>query len=284
VLPSRVAGATRPDAALDLALRLRCPRRAGVDVEAQRLREAAVRRVDLAPGPSTARHRGLLVVHAHCRRHPAKALERAHVALLPRELVLARRPDRRRSPRVAQPQVERVQVDLLASDPHAAVLSPVGLSLRARRGLHAPASSDRRLRKVLAHVPLHRPQAARIAVLGDQPVVQRRQVGAFAGTHPFRDHRRPGRRLVRLPAPAVHRCLRGPRHVVAHRALRHRQHPGDLRVRNALPLQRRDRHPTPPVELGHRRGLPGGNAPRRQVRRDTLVDLGVALARKVGVA
>jgi hypothetical protein len=62
VLTARVGAAVRQDAALDLALGLRRARRARVDVEAQRLREAAVRRVDLAPGAGATRDRGLLVV------------------------------------------------------------------------------------------------------------------------------------------------------------------------------------------------------------------------------
>ena len=73
VLAPRVGSAVREDAALDLALGLRRVRRARVDVEAQRLREAAVRGVDLAPGAGAARDGGLLVVDPH---HPGAGTPR----------------------------------------------------------------------------------------------------------------------------------------------------------------------------------------------------------------
>ena len=130
---------------------------------------------------------------------------------------------------------------------------PVHLRLRPGRRLDPPPRPDRRRRVGAPPVPLHRAQAAVIAMLPPQPVVQRRQIDAAAVLlrAPVLDRRREGLRLRPLPRPPVHRPGRHPPGMVAHRAFRHAQKPGDLALRRSPRRQRLDRHARLRVEPAH---------------------------------
>jgi hypothetical protein len=130
-------------------------------------------------------------------------------------------------------------------------------------------------------IPLDRPRTALVAVLLGEPSVQRNEIDRSARVlpEPGNDRLVQRRRLVRLPSPSIHRLRCLPSQVVAHRALRHAERPGD-RARARSPLgQRLDRHPCLQVELPGHPGIPTEGITGRPIQAARLVTLRVALAR-----
>jgi hypothetical protein len=116
------------------------------------------------------------IIGAHRGRDAFQPMERAVVHIVPCQLVRTRRPHPRTIPAVRQPQVELVGVQWPARDPYSRPLRPVRLRLGARRRLDATSRPLCRPRKMPAEVTLHSAQRTREVMLGDQPLVQRRQV------------------------------------------------------------------------------------------------------------
>src|SRR5690606_33489116 len=164
------------DPSFHFALARSVARQAGIDVKANRLRVTSIAGVELTPRTGSTHHRRLLVIHSHCRRNPLEATKCLIVDLVPRELILARRPDSRTEAAMAEPKVELVCGDTPSRDLHLRPHRPVRLGLSTGRGLDAPTSASRRLRVDTAIEPLHRAKTSRVVVLADQPIVQRRQV------------------------------------------------------------------------------------------------------------
>src|SRR5690606_2042164 len=96
------------DPSFHFALARSVARQAGIDVKANRLRVTSIAGVELTPRTGSTHHRRLLVIHSHCRRNPLEATKCLIVDLVPRELILARRPDSRPEAAMAEPKVELV--------------------------------------------------------------------------------------------------------------------------------------------------------------------------------
>jgi transposase InsO family protein len=123
-------------------------------------------------------------------------------------------------------------------------------------------------------------------VLGDQPVVKRgevqRTVAVLAA--PVFDRFGHRRRLGFLLRAAVDRAGLHASGLVPHRALRHPKQPRDLAVRDALGRQCPDRHSSLQIELAHPRLRPRMPMTALSNPNRPLVNLGVALPQRYGVA
>lgn len=243
-LPLRIESATAgAHGALDLALVLRAVRRARVDMEAHRHRVAAVSLVELTPRAGTVRHCRLRVVDPDHGWDPAQPDEGRVVAGKPRQLRLIVRPHHRLAARMRQHEVEGVQGQRFAGNDHAWIGRPIGLCLGAGRRLDATSRPPWRSRIGFAHKPLHRTQAAGVVMLGDQPVVQRREVAELAVPgDPMVDRVTKPLRAATLPGTAVDGAGRDASKVIADRALAQLQLARDGTVGLALRGQRLDRH------------------------------------------
>ena len=178
-----VQRAHHPAAALGLALLLRRPRQAGIDMEAHGLGVGSVLGVDHAPGAGAVADAGLQVVDAVDRGHAAQADERLGVGMVPRQLIHRPAPHHRRVAAVAEHHDEAIERDRPTGIPdvHVAELDPVGLGLRSGRRLDAAEWPQLRLGEVAAQVLPDRLLAAGVVVLLDQVGPQRLAAGGAVG-------------------------------------------------------------------------------------------------------
>ena len=133
-------------------------------MEVQNRRVAPISRIDRPPRARTAGHRGLLVVDAHRRRHPAEPGKAGGLAPQPGQHVLGLGPDDRGLAAPRQDHVQRHEILGDAAYDDSRKMSPVHLRLSAGRGLD-PAPGPKGWSRIGAGpVTLDRAQAAGIAV------------------------------------------------------------------------------------------------------------------------
>jgi hypothetical protein len=123
---------------LDLALGLRSPRRAEVDVETGSLCEPLIRRVVLTPGTGSPHHRRLLVVDPDAGGNAAQPFQRGDVHFLPGQLIFAQRPNQSGEARPGQLKMEAQQIHRSPGHHDLREESPVPLALGTCRRFHSP--------------------------------------------------------------------------------------------------------------------------------------------------
>src|SRR5690606_6798037 len=147
-------------------------------------------------------------------------------------------------------------------------LGPVALGLGARRGLDPTPGALRRGWVAGPEVALDGAEAPRIALLVDEPLVQRRQVQPLAIRPPFepdRDGRFPVLDAEALQTAAVDRAGRLAAQVIPDGPFGHVQGAGNLARRDPSSRQLSDRHPSLPSQLDrHRAPSPPWGETRRR--------------------